>query len=55
MHPNCPASMRTGHRIATHSGWIELGLVFGEPHANPVFAGFLTSFGNAMHNAYMQK
>jgi hypothetical protein len=54
IHPNRPATMQTGPGIpgiATHSGWVELGLAFGVPILSLVFAGLLISFGNALRNA----
>ena len=58
IHPNRPATMQSGPGIpgiATHSGWVELGLAFGLPMLSLVFAGLLISFGNALRNDYPVK
>ena len=58
IHPNRPATMQTGPGIpgiATHSGWVELGLAFGVPMLNLIFASLLISFGNALRNPYPVK
>jgi hypothetical protein len=58
IHPNRPATMQTGSgapSIATHSGWVELGLAFGVPMLSLIFASLFISFGNALRNAYPAK
>ena len=58
IHPNRPATMQIGPGklgIATHSGWVELGLAFGVPMLSLIFAGLLISFGNALRKDYPVK
>jgi hypothetical protein len=58
IHPNRPANMQLGSGmpgIATHSGWVELGLAFGLPMLSLIFAGLLISFNNALRNDYPAK
>jgi hypothetical protein len=58
IHPNRPSNMQSGsgmQGIATHSGWVELGLAFGLPMLSLIFAGLLISFGNALRNNYPSK
>ncbi|QWD76398.1 hypothetical protein ICV32_01625 [Polynucleobacter sp. MWH-UH24A] len=54
-HPNPPVNMPLGENdpgIATHSGWIELGLAFGFPILALIFSVLLLSFIEATRNAY---
>lgn len=58
MHPNPPANMPTGQGalgIATHSGWVELGLAFGIPILTLIFSALLLSFVNAVRGGYPAK
>ena len=58
MHPYRPSNMQLGSGmpgIATHSGWVELGLAFGLPMLSLIFFGLLISFGNALRNNYPVK
>jgi hypothetical protein len=58
MHPNRPANMPTGQGasgIATHSGWVELGLAFGVPILALIFGALLLSFVNAIRGAHPAK
>lgn len=44
VHPNAPKKMLTGPKIATHSGWIELGLAFGIPILAFIFIAMTFTF-----------
>lgn len=58
IHPNKHSNMPLGSdikAIATHSGWIELGLAFGAPMLTLIFASLVLSFGNALRNTYPVK
>ncbi len=58
IHPNRHSIMPLGstiRAIATHSGWIELGLAFGAPMLTLIFASLVLSFGNALRNTYPAK
>jgi hypothetical protein len=58
IHPNRPSNMQLDSGmsgIATHSGWVELGLAFGLPMLSLIFAVLLISFGNALRNNYPVK
>jgi Sec-independent protein secretion pathway component TatC len=41
--------------IATHSGWVELGLAFGVPILALIFTNLCLSFSNALRGAYPAK
>lgn len=54
-HPNPPPEMDVGpssHGIATHSGWVELGLAFGIPMLSLIFSTLLLVFIKAARHAY---
>jgi hypothetical protein len=54
-HPNAPPKMELGPSspgIATHSGWIELGLAFGIPMLGLIFSVLLIVFIQAARFAY---
>ncbi len=58
IHPNRPANMPTGQGasgIATHSGWVELGLAFGVPILALIFGALLLAFVNAIRGAHPAK
>ena len=58
IHPGRPLNMQTGPGkpgIATHSGWVELGLAFGIPMLTLIFGVLLLSFINAIRGAYPTK
>jgi hypothetical protein len=58
IHANRPANMLTGQGasgIATHSGWVELGLAFGLPILVLIFSALLVSFMNAIRGTYPAK
>jgi hypothetical protein len=58
IHPQRPPNMQSGAGvlgIATHSGWIELGLAFGVPMLALIFANLCLLFGNALRGAYPAK
>lgn len=58
IHPSRPPNMQTGlgaSGIATHSGWVELGLAFGIPILALIFGILLLSFMNAIRGAYPAK
>lgn len=58
IHPMRPPSMPGGHSIsaiATHSGWVELGLSFGLPILVLIFGSLLLSLMNALSGAYPAK
>lgn len=58
IHPNRHSNMPLGssiRAIATHSGWIELGLAFGAPMLTLIFASLVLSFGNGLRNTYPAK
>lgn len=44
-----------GQSIATHSGWVELGLAFGLPILGLIFVILLVTFVNAVRGAYPAK
>ncbi len=57
-HPQAPPYMLEGPNvsgIATHSGWVELGLAFGLPMLGLIFAILLIAFINAIKGAYPAK
>ncbi len=54
-HPDRPPKMVAGpnaHGIATHSGWVELGLAFGIPMLGLIFSGLLLTFVEAARHPY---
>lgn len=54
-HPNAPPKMVAGPNtqgIATHSGWVELGLAFGIPILVLIFGALLVTFIEAARHAY---
>ena len=58
MHPKRPPNMPTSQGqsgIATHSGWVELGLGFGLPMLLLIFISLLLSFVNAVCGTYPVK
>lgn len=58
IHPKRPANMPVGQGasgIATHSGWVELGLAFGVPLLTLIFGALLLSLVNAIRGAYPAK
>lgn len=58
IHANRPANMLTvqgASGIATHSGWVELGLAFGLPILVLIFSALLVSFVNAIRGTYPAK
>jgi hypothetical protein len=58
MHPKRPANMQSASGIpgiATHSGWVELGLAFGIPLLALIFAALITSFVNAIREDFPAK
>ncbi|WP_129560403.1 hypothetical protein [Polynucleobacter hirudinilacicola] len=58
IHPSRPPNIQTGEGlsgIATHSGWVELGLAFGVPALALIFGALLLSFMNAIRGAYPAK
>jgi hypothetical protein len=57
-HPNPPPKMLTGPSqpgIATHSGWVELGLAFGIPILGLIFTAMLLTFIEAARHTYPAK
>ena len=57
-HPQVPPNMPVGPNvpgIATHSGWVELGLAFGLPILGLIFSILLITFINAVRGAYPAK
>lgn len=58
IHPKRPPNMTIGHGqsgIATHSGWVELGLGFGLPMLILIFGALLMSMVNAIRGTYPAK
>lgn len=58
MHPKRPANMQSAAGIpgiATHSGWVELGLAFGIPMVALIFATLILTFVNAIHQDFPAK
>lgn len=58
IHPKRPANMYSAPGIpgiATHSGWVELGLAFGVPILSLIFGVLLISLRNAIRGAYPAK
>ena len=53
--PNAPEKMLVGHKVATHSGWIELGLAFGMPILALVFVALITTFAIVARADYVNK
>jgi hypothetical protein len=54
-HPNAPPKMVVSSNIpgiATHSGWVELGLAFGIPVLVLIFGALLVTFIEAARHAY---
>lgn len=54
-HPSAPPKMEIGPNspgIATHSGWVELGLAFGVPMLGLIFTALLLVFIQAARRAY---
>jgi len=54
-HPNPPPKMAPRADIpgiATHSGWVELGLAFGIPMLGLIFSALLLTFARAAHHSY---
>lgn len=54
-HPNAPPKMEvspSSRGIATHSGWVELGLAFGVPMLGLIFSALLLVFIGAAQYAY---
>lgn len=54
-HPNAPLKMVVSSSIpgiATHSGWVELGLAFGIPILGLIFSILLVTFIEAARHAY---
>ena len=54
-HPNAPPKMVVSSSIpgiATHSGWVELGLAFGIPFLALIFGALLVTFIKAARHAY---
>lgn len=57
-HPNAPQRMQedpSSPGIATHSGWVELGLAFGLPMLGCLFMSIAIVFVNAMKHSYPAK
>ncbi len=57
-HPNAPPKMATQGEIpgiATHSGWVELGLAFGIPLLGLIFSALLLTFLEAARQPYPAK
>lgn len=58
IHPKRPANMQSFPGIpgiATHSGWVELGLAFGVPILSLIFGILLLSLVNVIRGAYPAK
>jgi hypothetical protein len=54
-HPDRPPKMAVGPMatgIATHSGWVELGLAFGIPMLGLIFSALLLTFMQAARHPY---
>ena len=57
-HPNAPPKMVVSSSIpgiATHSGWVELGLAFGIPMLGLIFGALLVTFIEAARHAYLAR
>lgn len=57
-HPNAPKRMLEDplkRRLATHSGWVELGLAFGLPMLGFLLLSLVITFGNAVRGSYPAK
>jgi hypothetical protein len=57
-HPNAPKRMledRSKPGVATHSGWVELGLAFGLPMLGLLLLSLAITFVNAVRGAYPAK
>ncbi len=57
-HPNAPPKMATQGEIpgiATHSGWVELGLAFGIPILGLIFSALFLTFMEAARQPYPAK
>lgn len=57
-HPNAPKRMLEHPlkpRLATHSGWVELGLAFGLPMLGFLLLSLGITFGNAVRGSYPAK
>lgn len=57
-HPNAPKRMledRSKPGLATHSGWVELGLAFGLPMLGLLLLSLAITFVNALRGAYPAK
>ena len=57
-HPNPPPKMSidiSNQGIATHSGWVELGLAFGIPILSLIFLSLLITFIQAISNTFPAK
>jgi hypothetical protein len=58
IHLSRPPNMPTGQGasgIATHSGWVDLGLAFGVPMLTLIFSSLVLSFCSALRNSYPAK
>ena len=54
-HPNAPPKMTARGEIpgiATHSGWVELGLAFGIPILGMIFSALFLTFMEAARHPY---
>jgi hypothetical protein len=57
-HPNAPQDTlhnSSKFRIATHSGWVELGLAFGAPILFFIFSAIAITFANAIRSSHSAK
>jgi len=57
-HPNAPKRIledRSKPGLATHSGWVELGLAFGLPMLGLLLLSLAITFANAVRGAYPAK
>lgn len=58
LHPNAPKRMledRSKPGLATHSGWVELGLAFGLPMLGLLLLSLVITFTNAVRGSYPAK
>lgn len=58
IHPKRPPNMQSAPGkpgIATHSGWVELGLAFGIPILALIFSALIASFVNAIRKDFSAK
>ena len=57
-HPNAPYKIfedRSKPGLATHSGWVELGLAFGVPMLGFLLLSLVITFGNAIRGSHPAK